>query len=79
MMMATVLKPLDLERTRTMDTQNVFRELQLEAGFQQGINNENLLKYSQQIVNLCVQICLRGDKTQTSCYGAALAIKEHFK
>lgn len=56
-----------------------FEQLQLEAGFQHGINNENLLKYSQLIVNLCVQICLRGNKTQTTCYGAAEAIKEHFK
>jgi len=57
----------------------VFEQLQLEAGFQGGINNENMLKYSQSIVNLCIQICLKGNKTQTTCYGAAEAIKEHFK
>jgi len=57
----------------------VFEQLQVQAGFQQGINNENMLKYSQMIVNLCVQICLKGNKTQTSCFGAAEAIKEHFK
>ena len=62
-----------------VDTMTVFEQLQVQAGFQQGINNENMLKYSQMIVNLCVQICLKGNKTQTSCFGAAEAIKEHFK
>ena len=57
----------------------VFEQLQLQAGFQQGISNENMLKYSQSIVKLCMQICLKGDKTQTTCYGAAEAIREHFK
>lgn len=57
----------------------VFEQLQVQAGFQQGITHENLANYSQSIVNLCVQICLKGNKTQTTCYGAAEAIKEHFK
>lgn len=57
----------------------VFEQLQLEAGFQGGINNDNMQRYSESIVKLCIQICLKGNKTQTTCFGAAEAIREHFK
>ena len=62
-----------------MDPQNVFRELQVQADLHHGINEDRLNRYSKLIVDRCVQVCLIGDKTQTSCYGAALAIREHFK
>jgi hypothetical protein len=62
-----------------MNNQNVFRELQVHAGLHQGINEDRLNRYSKLIVERCVQVCLVGDKTQTSCYGAAQAIREHFK
>jgi hypothetical protein len=61
------------------DTMTVFEQLQLEAGFQGGINNDNMQRYSESIVKLCIQICLKGNKTQTTCFGAAEAIREHFK
>ena len=66
-------------RLSLMDTQNVFRELQMQADLHHGITEDRLNRYSKLIVDRCVQVCLRGDKTQTSCYGAAQAIREHFK
>ena len=57
----------------------VYHELAVQAGLHEGVDDEKLLKYSQSIVKLCVQVCLKGDKTQTTCFGATEAIREHFR